>query len=224
MSSDLLKAIDTVLGDYKITDRHSYFQLRYFIIGKEPTIQSKMWQCLRELESRRSTIHAIDMEIEEVNDQLELLNIEGRKLIQREMKLKNELLKEEVKVRQRQNIRRKLAGERNREELVKRRRNSMEESGFFLDSFRMLNEREKYKGFDDLESQVQYWSERIGQEVNFRLLLRQPIEAELAKTALALPNDIPVKTQVLSLMDGMQKMLADQRRASIEAKQKETNG
>lgn len=220
MSNDLLHAIDAVLNENRITDRHSFFQLRYFVVGKEPTIQSKMWQCLRELGSRRASINAIDLEVEEAKDQMELLDIERRKLIRRESRAKDELLKEEVVVRIRQNMRRQRAGEANLAELAKRKQNCLEEAGFFLEAFKALNEREKYKGFDDLESQVQYWSERIGQEVNFRLLLRQPIDPELAKTALALPNDTPAKVQVLGLMDSMQQIMATQRRMAIDTKDK----
>mgnify|MGYP003338271045 FL=1 len=42
--------------------RHSMFQLKYFIVGKEPTHQSKMWRCLSEIESRNEQISSINIE------------------------------------------------------------------------------------------------------------------------------------------------------------------
>jgi len=35
------------------SERHSYFKLRYFLIGKETTHQGKMWQYIRELKYRK---------------------------------------------------------------------------------------------------------------------------------------------------------------------------
>ena len=57
-------------------NRHSYFQLKYFVIGKEPTLQAQMWQCLRELQARKETIDSLALEIEDTKDQIELLDVE----------------------------------------------------------------------------------------------------------------------------------------------------
>ena len=61
--SELMTAMDDLLKN-EVVQRHSYFQLKYFLIGKEPTNQAKMWQCLRELKTRRQSLKAISLEIE----------------------------------------------------------------------------------------------------------------------------------------------------------------
>lgn len=33
--------------------RHSYFQMQHFVLGNEPTIQGKLWQCLLELKTKK---------------------------------------------------------------------------------------------------------------------------------------------------------------------------
>ena len=60
-------------------NRHSYFQLKYFVIGKEPTLQAQMWQCLRELQARKETLDGITLEIDDTKDQIELLDLEREK-------------------------------------------------------------------------------------------------------------------------------------------------
>ena len=48
-------------------------------MGKEPTVQAKLWQCLRELEARRDTLEAIELELAESKDRLELIDIQMEK-------------------------------------------------------------------------------------------------------------------------------------------------
>src|SRR5262252_686782 len=79
MSSELLTKMEALLKN-EVVSRHSYFQLKYFIVGKEPTHQSKLWQCLRELKSRREAMRAIILELDDVNDKLALLDIEEERL------------------------------------------------------------------------------------------------------------------------------------------------
>ena len=64
----------------EVVDRHSFFQLKYFVVGKEPTMQAKMWRCLTELKTRKEAIDIINLEIEETKDTIELLNIEEKRL------------------------------------------------------------------------------------------------------------------------------------------------
>ena len=52
----------------EVVSRHSYFQLKYFLIGKEPTNQAKMWQCLRELKARQEILNSVDLQLEEEKD------------------------------------------------------------------------------------------------------------------------------------------------------------
>jgi hypothetical protein len=65
--------IDELLKTNNINQRHSYFQLKYFLIGKEPTLQSKMWQCLRELKTRSESLKNIVLENDDLKDKIEIL-------------------------------------------------------------------------------------------------------------------------------------------------------
>ncbi len=56
-----------------------------------------------------------------------------------------------------------------------------------------LQEIEELKDFDDLDAQKDYWNHKLGEEINLRILMHQPIDTELAKTVLALPEDISIK-------------------------------
>ena len=69
--SDIMEEMRDLLSQQEISQRHSYFQLKYFLIGKEPTYQSKMWQCLRELRNRVESLDNMSLEIDELKDKIE---------------------------------------------------------------------------------------------------------------------------------------------------------
>ena len=69
--SDIMEEMRDLLSQQEISQRHSYFQLKYFLIGKEPTYQSKMWQCLRELRNRVESLDNMSLEIDELKDKID---------------------------------------------------------------------------------------------------------------------------------------------------------
>ena len=79
-TNELMVEMKEILKN-EIAERHSYFQMKYFIINKEPTIQSKMWQCLREIKTRHESLESIMLEIDEGKDNLELIDINIDKII-----------------------------------------------------------------------------------------------------------------------------------------------
>ena len=74
LTNEMNKILDT-----HIVNRHSYFQLKHFIIGKEYTNQSRMWCCVRELQARKETLLALEDQIAEFEDDKELLQIDIQK-------------------------------------------------------------------------------------------------------------------------------------------------
>ena len=62
-----------------------------------------------------------------------------------------------------------------------------------MNAFQVLRKKEELKPYDDLESQTQMWNEKIAQEFDLRGLLGLPVDLELAKTTLALENNVPIK-------------------------------
>lgn len=206
MSTDLLRKIDEILEN-DIVSRHSFFQLQHFVVNKEPTIQSRMWQCIRELRTRRDAIEKIQFEIEETKDNLMLAEIEIKKIdlnndevCKAEGKFE-ELVRESREIQKRQLSRRKDATEKSLIELRRRLIEQIEEAQFFVKSVEALQKIEELKPFDDPQSQRDYWNERLTQELNVRLLLRHPIDTELAKTIFALNEDAPIKKQLINIME-----------------------
>lgn len=202
-SENLLAEMDDVLK-YEIAQRHSYFQLKYFLIGKEPTLQSKMWQCLRELKSRRESLEALDLETEDTKDKIELLDISLLKMCMKVIPKENIelaiLLQREQDVEIRQLERQKKAAERNLMELEERKKWIEQESKFFLESFKSLSKIEPLKKFDDVESQKEYWTERLSQKLNLKMLTHNQLDTELIETIIALPEEMPLRKQTLGTL------------------------
>ena len=198
--------IDKILENQK-QERHSIFQLKYFLIGKEPTNQAKMWRCIDELKARKQSTDAIKLEIEDANDDLELLN------------MKEAAITETTAVEQqiaRRKLKRKIAATESRlSELAQRLKGIEEESSFLVKAFNSINQIEELKPFDDLESQKNYWSEKLGQELNLRLLLGMALDMELVKTILALHSESTTKQELLGVLDGI-KAKIEQRNKKVE--------
>lgn len=180
-------------------DRHSYFQLKYFIIGKEPTTQAKLWRCVKESNARKESISAISLEIEDKLDTLELLNLELEK---NELHLKENISKEiEIKIRK---IKRQIKSVENSISSLKiKLKYTQDEIDFFEKTFSSLEKIEKIKPFDDLDSQLEYWNEKLSQELNLNLVLQKPLDTELVKTILSL-NNCPVKNEMMTILNKLQ--------------------
>lgn len=216
MSNELNDKIEQLLSN-EIVDRHSLFQLKYFVVGKEPTIQARLWRCLQELEARKGSIDSLELEIDETKDKIELSEIEIRKIERNRSDYMDELLIQESEIRQRQILRKKTGLERSLKSLQKKLKYVLEEAEFFVKAFQSLEKIESLKPYDDLASQTEYWNEKLNQEVNIRLLFGNPLDTELMKTVLALDDKVPVKQQIVNV-------LAQEQRKQLEkAKEKEKN-
>lgn len=234
INANLLAEMDEVLK-YEVAQRHSYFQLKYFLIGKEPTIQAKMWQCLREMKARRDSLTSIDLEIEDSKDRLELLDISIEKLrVDQQHASENQdgakygdLFQREIDLKIRQIERQKKAAEANLLQLADRKKWLEEESRFFLETFKNLYRTEPLKHFDDIEAQKQYWGERLAQKLNLKMLTHNQLDTELIETIVALPDDVPIKKQALGTLNlrhmNMVQQLKDTmgRVQALEGKQEE---
>lgn len=187
--------IEEVLKN-EVCQRHSYFQLKYFIIGKEPTLQAKMWQCIRELKTRKESLDNILLQIEENNDNMELLRISLQKSYTSSSDSELDLKEKEIKKRQ---IRRKIdSAYKNTKKLEEQKKYLEEESLFFLETFKNISKIEELKDFDDLECQKEYWSEKLTQKLNLKMLTSNQLDTELIETIFALPDEMPIKNQVIA--------------------------
>ena len=192
--------------------RHSIFQLKYFIVGKEPTHQSKMWRCLSEIESRNEQIQSIADEKLDLNDQIELTNIKKAKLIKiltntdveelgcPTIKL-DELETKELNIKINALDRKINKLSKSKAKIDKKLKEIQEEIIFFTEAYLSLEKKEVLRPFDDMNSQIEYWNEKISQDLNLRMLLGKPLDIEMIKTALALNEKAPIKQEVLGILE-----------------------
>ena len=206
MSSELYQEIDQVLSN-EVVSRHSLFQLKHFVVGKEPTHQAKLWRCVRELEARRESIRALSVELENVRDDLELCEIGLARLRSLEAVAENDLDRRECAIRVRKEGRRKEMVQRSIDNLGKKLREAEEEAVFFLKSFQSLENLEPLQPFDDFEAQQAYWNAKFSEELNLRALIGQPISYELVKSILSLNNESPIKKQIVNTLENRQKQM-----------------
>jgi hypothetical protein len=199
MSIEIYKKIEEVLKN-GVVDRHSYFQLKYFVVGKEPTTQAKLWRCLSELKARKETIDALNLEIEENADRLLLLKIEEEK-----PKALNPTLEGEI--RQRQLKRKEKALEKTSLDLKNKLKNIEEEVVFFYGAYESLLKLEELKPYDDLDAQTEYWNNKLSQEINIKLWLGLPIDTETAKTILSLNDEAKIKKELIGMIEHNQKKM-----------------
>lgn len=190
--------------------RHSYFQLKYFIVNKEPTVQAKLWQCLREMKARKETLEGMELERAETTDRIGLLGIEAARLLAETPK-EDDFAKQERVIKKRQAERKLNALTKSLEELSARQQDTEEEATFFLQAFRELQKIEAVKSFDDADAQKDYWTARFSNEMNMKLMMEHRIDAELAKAVLSMPDDSTVKRELIGILGQQQSLIETQR-------------
>lgn len=183
-----------------MVNRHSFFQLKYFLLGKEPTHQAKLWQCLRELDSRRDSWEALLLEIEDVIDNNKLLDLNIEKL-ESKSKFKSSYAKNIHEIKLSKLKRRKIYSDKNLNKLIIKKKNLLEEIDFFLKSYKNLEQVEQLKHFDDLDSQKEYWGQKLLQKLNLRKIMGIAPDLDVLDTILLLPDDVPIKQQTLIEMN-----------------------
>lgn len=213
MSNNLFAKMDEVLKKAP-ENRHSYYQLKHFIIGKEPTVQAKMWQCLKELQTRKETIDNLIVEIADLHDDVALIDVEIEKEnVTKSKTFKDKYTKElavkEMDIRIRKLKRSADRINRNITKLGEKLEFSIQEARFFLQAFEALEKVEPLKDYDDHDAQKELWEARIAEEINLRILLKQGLTTDLVKTALTLPEDSVVKVEVEKMIQNFmsQKMI-----------------
>lgn len=173
----------------EVVERHSYFQLKHFLIGKEPTIQSKLWRCIREIKIRQDSIDSINLEIEDVKDDIELIELSLRL---------NENANQEQVIKNRKNKRKIQSFEKRQYDLTQKLKNIIEECDFLATCFSELEKTEKLKDFDDASEQSKYWEAKLTEELNAKLISGMPPDAELIKTIFALDSDSKIRNNLIS--------------------------
>ena len=202
---------ENILKTVDLKDRHSYYQLGHFVLGKEPTIQSKLWQCVREISPRLETLIALEEEIIHFDENYEILEVKIKileskiKNLNKNIKIENNHLKSKiVEIKKKRLERTNNKKDIIKEKLLKKKRMIEEELIFFVKNFSELEKIEKIKNWDDFNLQNELWSAKLGSEINLRLLLNLPTDLELCKTVLALPDNNQIKLQLVNSLKNIQ--------------------
>lgn len=214
---ELIKQVDDILKSAELPDRHTFYQIEKFIIGKETTAHAQLWQIIREMDSRISTIDSLKNELETAEDDLELFDIKIERL-NRKIRQEGESESEhsDLNIRQCEISIRKL--QREKHSLVtasrkarKKLTNVLEELAFLHMCYeKTLDTVGELKPWDDAESQKELWHEKLLEEFNLRVVLQRPLDPEFVRTVLCLDEDALVKRHMTKLVDNIQQKMLEQ--------------
>jgi len=213
-NNELMSEIE-ILMEKVPEERHSYFQLQYFVIGKQPTIQSKMWHCLNQLKSRKESIDTLEMQIDNLKDDIELIDI---KIAQKTINKKDSLSERESLIWKRKQNRNKELCFKKLEKFKNDLKYCIQEARFFVEMYKKLEAIEPLKDFDDLEAQTEYWNVSLAQKINLKAILGQSPDMELIETILALPNDTLIKKQMVNTIEHLKEINAAAKNKQLEQK------
>lgn len=199
MSSETIDAVSALVGSSGVSGRHTFYQLKHFVLGKEITTQAKMWKCIRELEARLGSAKSIVNGIAESEDDLKILDI--RLQVLEKKKSKSALHREYKEVRRRKMERRRLALEESVSDMRRRLSETEEEMRFFLGAYRQMEAIEPLRPHDDPEANAAYWDQNFAQELQLRMMLQKPLDTELAKCILAMHEGSAVRRELVGILD-----------------------
>lgn len=218
---ELIDQVDEILKKSELPDRHTYFQLEKFNIGREPTAQAQLWQIVRELQVRRDTVESYDKDLKDAEDNLELMDLKIERL-NREIKemSKTESTFADLNIQEHEITIRKL--QREKESLIKaaqkvnqKLKYIFEEIAFLVRGFgTIVDQVGEMKPLDDEQAQKQMWNEKLLEELNLRVLLQRPLDADLVRTIMCLNDDAPVKQQVIKILEFRQNQMLSQNACS----------
>jgi hypothetical protein len=208
-----MEKIDDLLKKHRIQSCHTNFQIENFIIGKETSEYGKMWQCLRELQHRKESLEALDLDIEDADDNINLIGLKISKLQEvmtfKQNKLLQTYAEEKKNIVLRKLNRKLLRMQKAKASLDVKKTEILQEVEVFLNLFEQVVEKTEYKDFNNPEAQLHYWSAKLDTELNLNALLNQPVSTELIRTCLALPDGSSVKQQITVALSKLNKKLIE---------------
>jgi len=205
MSSELMRKIDDVLDTASVPERHTYFQMKHFIVGKEPTIQGQLWQVIRELRARRETLEAMTEQLADLDDDLTLSHLRITRMLEDQAQTEEgERARIEIDIALNKAERQRRAMYRTKTGLELKVVYLSQEIAYLLGAFETLSKAEPLKPLDDIEAQQQYWNEKFTEELNLRLLLGKPLDPDFVRTVMSLDDNSLVKQQMTKILTKVQ--------------------
>jgi hypothetical protein len=219
MSSQTYGRADALITRSGVSNRHTFYQLKHFVLGKELTTQAKLQKCLREIDARVSAMKSMNLGIEEAEDDIKMLDL--KMAILEKKKEKNDLHREYKSIQKRKLNRKKTALMDSVRDMTKKLRETEEETNFFMAAYEQLEKIEPLKRHDDPESNAEFWNENFAQELQLRLLLQKPLDLELVKCILAMDNESATRKEMIGLLEQIQDRAIAVKRSGIENKEKQ---
>jgi DNA repair ATPase RecN len=181
-------------------ESNQVFKLKYFVINKEANEHGAADQCLTEIKSRLSEIENIDYLIDDINDEIELKKIEFDDLSAHKSNIsKKTIIQTRIIKRAIDRLNKKLHS-------LKKDKDNLEVELFFLSDYFEKN----FKNLDYSEESLKaYWNARLEREIALRALTGSPVDLELLKTVLAMPDDSKVKIDVSNSLNKMKHQLRE---------------
>ena len=222
-----IEKANEIITKADLPDRHTFFQIEKFIIGKEPTTQSQLWAIVREIQARKETIENFDKDLLDTEDNLELLDIRIESLNRlargKASDENHDLNIQQCEINIRKLIREKEHLVKAAQKLNKKRKSILEELNFLVAGYEQIVAKYgEMKPMDDEESQKEMWNEKLLEEFNLRIILQRPFDPEFIKTALCLHDDALVKKQTVALLNRMQSRMLPEKKPSVDVKAKIT--
>lgn len=220
LSTEIIDSAAELVGSSGVSGRHTFYQLKHFVLGKEVTTQAKMWKCIRELEARVGSAKSILNGIEEAEDDLKIMDIRAQVLEKK--KSKSPLHREYKEIKRRKLDRRRMALEESVADMRKRLSEVEEEMRFFLGAYRQMEAIEPLRPHDDPEANAEYWNQNFSQELQLRMMLHRPLDLELVKCILAMHEGSEVRREMVGILNQIQRMASqadsklDQKGRAIE--------
>jgi hypothetical protein len=202
LSSKIIDETAEIVEKSGVSGRHTFYQLKHFVLGKEITTQAKMWKCIRELEARLGSIKSISSGLAEAEDDQIIIELRLKSLEKK--KTKSTLHRQYLEIKRRKLERRRDSLLDSISEMKKRFRETEEEMSFFLGAYRQMESMESLKPHDDPESNARYWDQNFAQEIQLRMLLQRPLDLELIKCVLALDDKSSIKRDVVGMLGQLQ--------------------
>lgn len=220
MSIELTERVEEILKKAQMPNRHTFYQLQKFVIGKEPTGQSQLWQIVRELEARMETVYCYRKDLADAEDNLELFDLKIERL-DREIRMFAGISEEDnpvvdLDIKEREINIKKL--QREKESLAKAARQvnkkltaTLEEMHFLVQAFDAIVEQiGEMKPLDDEAAQREMWNEKLLEEFNLRILLQRPLDPELVRTIMCLHDGAVVKQHLTKTLEAKQRAMIEQ--------------
>lgn len=218
MSRETVDQAAELIASTGVSGRHTMYQLKHFVLGKEVTTQAKMWKCIREIEARLGSAKSIIRGIEEAEDDLKVLAIKAQ--ILEKKKTKGLLNKEYKEIRRRKLNRSVEALEESLADMRKRLSETEEEMRFFLGAYRQMESMEPLRPHDDPEANAHYWDQNFAQELQLRMMLQKPLDLELVKCILALDEGSATRRDLVGMLEQIRTQAIEQMKNRIDHKER----